>query len=434
MIPDLIANVFNYILSLDWERNLRVFWLFFIFDVPRYVIPDVMVFIHDTARRLWPDRREQAFLREISMRPPLVSVIIPVLNEEKTIAWTIKSLREQTYRNIEIIAVDDGSTDNTPDICTKLASNDKKFRYLRFSDRAGKSAALNYGLRFAGGKYVVFVDSDTTFDRDSIVNIIKTFSDPRVGGVSGNVQPRNGKVNLLTTLQHIEYLFSISVGRRIRAWFGILPIISGAFGAFRRDLIALETIGGHEPGPGNDSDLTIRVRKQGYKIAFAPEAVCLTNVPERFDKLIKQRWRWDRNLIKNRVRKHRDLFNPFSRNFMLRNTLSSIDSILSHVAIAFLTVAYLIDVSIHFPHVLVFLLAINLVLYTGAEFLELMIAIALSRRWEDLRLVPYLPLFHPFKMLLKVFRLIGYGQEFIFSYSYRDPFAPPKVRERMIRW
>jgi len=433
MVSSFFADVIYYVLSLDWDRDIRVLWLFFLFDVPRYVVPDFMILVYAMYRRIRPDSREARFLSQLTRRPPLVSLIVPVLNEEETIAWTIRSLKEQTYKNLQIIVVDDGSTDRTPQICARL-EQEKSIRYLRFAERAGKSAALNYGLKFATGEYVVFVDSDTTFDRDSMLNIIKTFADPEVGGVSGNVRPRNTGSNLLTTLQHIEYLFSISVGRRIRAWFDVLPIISGAFGAFRRELISLETIGGHEPGPGNDSDLTIRVRKQGYKIAFAPEAMCLTNVPEQFKALIKQRWRWDRNLIKNRLMKHGDLFNPFSKNFMLRNTLSSLDSIFSHLVIALLTVVYLVDMTIHFPHMLPFLFAVNLVLYFSAEVVELLIAVILSKRWHDLWYALYLPIFHPYKMMMKVFRLIGYSQELVFSFSYRDPFAPLKVRERMIRW
>jgi len=428
-----IGEALHYILSLDWDRNIRVFWLFFLFDVPRYVIPDFLVLGYETARRRWPSRRALAFESRVRRHPPRVSVIVPVLDEEETIAWTIRSLREQSWTNLQIIVVDDGSRDRTPDICRRLEQS-ARIRYLRFEERAGKSAALNYGLRFADGEFVVFVDSDTTFDRDAVFEIIRPFADPRIGGVSGNVRPRNRDRNLLTALQHLEYLFSISVGRRIRAWFGILPIISGAFGAFRRDLIRLERIGGHEPGPGNDSDLTIRVRKQGYRIGFAPAAMCLTNVPEQLDRLIRQRWRWDRNLIKNRIRKHRDLFNPFSKNFMPRNTLSSVDTIFSHVVIAGLTMVYLFDIVVNFPEIFFFLAIINLTLYFAAELVELLVAVLLSRRWEDLRYAAYLPIFHPFKMLLKIFRLIGYVQELAFTLSTRDRFAPPKVRLRMIRW
>jgi cellulose synthase/poly-beta-1,6-N-acetylglucosamine synthase-like glycosyltransferase len=310
----------------------------------------------------------------------------------------------------------------------------RRFRYKRFEDRAGKSAALNHGLSDAHGDFVVFVDSDTTFDRDAIANLIMPFADPRVGAVSGNVMPRNGDLNLLTALQRIEYLFTIYVGRRVRARFGTLPIVSGAFGAFRREIIAQESLGGHEPGPGNDSDLTIRVRKRGYRIAFAPEATCLTHVPEHWPGLVRQRWRWDRNLVKNRLRKHRDVFNPLSANFRLSDLLSFLDTIFFHVVLACLTLVYLADIIVNFREALPFLLLLNYVVYFTAEAVEFAAAALLSRRWTTLRSLAYLPLYNPYKMLLKLFRLIGYVQELFFRTSQRDRFAPAKVRRRMIEW
>lgn len=408
--------------------------VFFLFDFPRYVMTDIFIFFYEIADRFRKKKNVESFVLELKKRPPFVSVIVPVLNEENTIEWTIRSLKEQTYKNLEIIIVDDGSTDRTPEICKSL----KKLggvSYYRFSERAGKSAALNYGLGFAKGKYVVFVDSDTTFDRDAFFNLIKGFADPRVGAVAGNLRPRNTKRNLLTTLQHIEYLFSISMGRRFRAFCGILPVISGAFGGFRRDIVSLKTIGGHDPGPGNDSDLTIRVRKLGYKIAFAPEAICLTNVPETFYGLIKQRWRWDRNLIKNRLRKHRDIYNPFSKNFRLKDVVSSTDTIFFHVGFAVLTVVYLTDLLLNFPQILPFIFFTNYIMYFSSELFQLLLISILLRRWEDLLLCVYMPLFNPYKIIMKFFRLVGYAQELFFRYSYsRDRFAPFKVRQKMIRW
>jgi cellulose synthase/poly-beta-1,6-N-acetylglucosamine synthase-like glycosyltransferase len=435
MIPALLGEALSYMFNLQWEIALRMFWLFFLFDFPRYVLTDIYIFFYEIINKFRPRRWEKSFLLEMLERPPLVSVIVPVLNEQDTIEWTVRSLKEQTYKNLQIIIIDDGSTDNTPQICSRLKELEG-ISYFRFAERAGKSAALNYGLRLATGKYIVFVDSDTTFDRDAIFNLIKAFADPKVGAVSGNLRPRNAKKNLLTILQHIEYLFSISVGRRIRAHFGILPVVSGAFGGFRKEIISLYTIGGHEPGPGNDSDLTIRIRKLGYKIAFAPEAnaMCLTNVPETFSGLIRQRWRWDRNLIKNRLRKHKDVYNPFSKNFKLKDIASFVDTIFFHIILALISLTYLIDISLHYSQLLPLLLAINLILYFFAELIELLIVVLLSQRWEDLYLVIYLPLFHPYKLILKFFRIIGYFQEIFFHSSYRDPFAPFKVRQRMIRW
>lgn len=431
---DEIFSTLRYILNLSWDNQFRLFWFFLIFDFPRYVLSDFYIYLVDLYKNAFTNKeREKEFASYLLTTPPLVSVVVPALNEEHTIAWTVLSLKEQTYGNLEIIIVDDGSTDRTPEICRELLKLDGVSCY-RFSERAGKSAALNYGLGLAKGKYVVFVDSDASFDRDAIFELVMAFSDPEVGAVSGSLMARNRSRNLLTALQNIEYLFSIAIGRKERAHFGILPVISGAFGGFRRDVIDMESIGGHEPGPGNDSDLTIRVRKVGYRIAFAAKAVCLTDVPENFTSFIKQRWRWDRNIIKNRLRKHDNVFNPFSANFRLSDVVSFLDTIFFHLLLGTITLIYLADMYINFREIFVYILLINYFIYVISEFAELMIVFASSKRVEDLKSIVYLPLYNPYKIVLKFFRITGYVQELLFYYSYRDRFAPLKVRLRMIRW
>lgn len=427
-----LQNALDYVLSLEFERLLRVFWFFIIIDFPRYFVTDVWVLLLDRFRNKQVEA-DKAFAFRLKNDPPLVSVIIPALNEQDTIAWTIRSLQEQSYPNLEIILVDDGSTDKTPAICRKLARTGH-ISYYRFAARAGKSAVLNYGLKFARGEFIVFVDSDTTFDRDAIFQLIRWFADPKVGGVAGNLRVRNFGTNLLTALQQLEYLFTISVGRRIRTELGILPIISGAFGGFRRELISVKTMGGHEPGPGNDSDLAIRLRKKGYRIVFAPDAFCLTNAPEKLWGLIKQRARWDRNIVKNRLRKHKNVFNPNSANFRLRDVVTFVDSLLFHMVLSFITVIYLIDMSVNYPRYLPVLLLINFCLYFSAEVVELIIAVLLNRKRQDLALMLFLPLFNPYKLLLKLVRVFAYFQEFFFRYSVRDTFSPYKVRQSMIKW
>jgi biofilm PGA synthesis N-glycosyltransferase PgaC len=436
MILSHVEDALAYLGSLHWTALVRMCWFFFLFDFPRYVLTDLYILLCELVGMPRRARLKRRFRAMLESGCPLVSVIVPALNEESTIRLTVHSLLEQDYPNVEVIVVDDGSTDRTPHICHAMARryDSVSFRYKRFEERAGKSAALNYGLSDARGAFVVFVDSDTTFDRDAITNLIMPFADPRVGAVSGNVMPRNADLNLLTSLQQVEYLFTIYVGRRIRARFGTLPIVSGAFGAFRREIIAQESLGGHEPGPGNDSDLTIRVRKRGFRVAFAPDANCLTHVPEHWPGLVKQRWRWDRNLIRNRMRKHRDVFNPFSANFRLSDLVSFLDTIFFHLVLACVTVVYLVDITVNFREALPLLLLLNYTVYFAAELLEFGAAVLLSGRWTTMAALLYLPLYNPYKMLLKFFRLIGYAQELFFRASRRDTFAPAKVRRRMIEW
>jgi cellulose synthase/poly-beta-1,6-N-acetylglucosamine synthase-like glycosyltransferase len=432
LTPTIFTDTLDYLFSLDSEGLVRVFWYFFLFDFPRYIVTDLFI-LSSEMRTRFRSSRNTDFQLQLRESPPLVSVIIPALNEEATLSWTIRSLQEQTYRNLELIIVDDGSTDRTPEIGRQLARL-RHVQFYRFSRRAGKSAVLNYGLKFARGEYIVFVDSDTTFDRDAIYNLVERFCDPTIGGVAGNLRVRNAKRNVLTNLQQIEYMFTISIGRRVRTRLGILPVISGAFGAFRRELISLETNGGHEPGPGNDSDLAIRVRKMGYKIVFESDAVCFTNVPDNVYQLVKQRSRWDRNLIKNRLRKHKDVFNPFTENFRLIDLITFADSLFFHFVLSFVTAFYLLDLAINYARFLPHLLFINFCLYFCAEVLELIIAVILSNRREDFGLMLYMPIFNPYKLFIKLVRVKSYCQEIFLRTSYRDPFAPYKVREQMIKW
>ncbi|RMF85319.1 MAG: glycosyltransferase [Nitrospinota bacterium] len=406
------------------DRFARMFWAFIFLEVPRYLLTDFYVLFQVLLRR---ERRPlDAELTDF----PLVSVILPALNEEQTIAYTIRSLLHQDYPNLEIIVVDDGSTDQTPEICQNFA-NQGLIRFFRLQTRQGKSAALNHGLKAARGEFIVFMDTDSTLDRHAIRNLIPYFADERIGAVSGTLRVRNPHVNLLTKLQTIEYLISIMVGRYFRGAMGILSIVPGAFGAFRRDLLA--RIGGHEPGPGNDSDLTIRTRKLRKQVAFAPTAICLTNVPHNLRRLIKQRMRWNRNIIRNRLRKHKDTYNIFLAHFSLSNLVSFVDTIFFAVFLSLVWLVYFIDIILHYPNWYTKILLINYFLHLSAKLLQFLIALIISeRKGEYISLVFYLPLFELYRMLfLKLIRIAALLQELFFRWSYRDPFAPEKVRNQI---
>ncbi len=428
---DRFGYLFDYLFGAGFDRTFRLFWHFFLLDFPRYVVTDLVLVAFLWAVR---SRRPEAGAGDaFAGQDPLVSVVIPVLNEAGTVMRTVESLQDQTYPRVEILFVDDGSEDATPDVCREIQRRFPNVRTFRMSERAGKSPALNLGARYARGEVFVFVDSDTTFDRDALAHLVRRLRDPRVGCVAGNVRVRNARQNLLTELQSVEYGFAIAVGRRVRAAAGTLPIVSGAFGAFRREVF--EAVGGYDPGPGNDSDLTAKFRKLGYRVAFAPEAVCMTNVPTRLGPLVRQRRRWARNLVKNRVFKHGDVFNPSGAAWRPENLLSSLDSVVFHVVLAFTSIAYLVDMAVNYPGILPFLLAGNYVLYFLAEGFEAAVVIGFSeRRSVDAWSLVYLPLFNPYKRLLKFVRALGYLEEIFTKGSYRDPFAPAKVRQRMERW
>lgn len=101
---------------------------------------------------------------------PLVSIIVPIYNNEKYIAVCVKTLLEQTYKNLQIILVDDGSTDSTYEMCSKY--QDERILLLK-KENGGASSARNYGLKFAKGKYIYFVDSDDYLNLDAVERLVQ---------------------------------------------------------------------------------------------------------------------------------------------------------------------------------------------------------------------------------------------------------------------
>jgi cellulose synthase/poly-beta-1,6-N-acetylglucosamine synthase-like glycosyltransferase len=418
------------LLGREPEVLLRFFWLFFLFDLPRHLLLSCFVFMEEI---FFSDngvcRKNR---REMTRRRPLVSIIIPAWNEQETISRTISSLEEQTWPYQEIIVVNDGSNDATPSICRELARRGR-IRYFSLRERSGKSAALNWGVRVSKGEFIIFVDSDTFFDSNAVENLIGHFNDPRVGAVAGNLKVANRRDNLWSELQSLEYLLNIGLGRRVRARLRILSVIPGAFGGFRTSLITAG--GGHDPGPGNDSDLTAKIRKTWARVAFAPDAVCFTRAPDNGYGFIKQRLRWSRCLISIRIRKHRSVFYPWNHNFSSTNLLAVGEPLFSHMILAGTTFLYVMDMAAHFPLVFPAVLLVNYLLYLFSGLLEALIAIALSkRRREDADGLLYLVLYHPFIWFHKLVRIAAYIQEIFFYSSYRDPFAPCKVRRNMESW
>jgi len=142
--------------------------------------------------------------------------MVPAHNEEKVIAQTIDSLLRQDYPNLEVIVVDDCSTDRTGEIAQNFASKGliKLVRLEKASD--SKARAVNYGIPFSRGEIIVTVDADTILEPSSIFELVEAFSNPAVGAVSGNIRVLN-RVNLLTRLQAYEYLVAMEAGRRFQA-------------------------------------------------------------------------------------------------------------------------------------------------------------------------------------------------------------------------
>ncbi|CAM3872931.1 bifunctional polysaccharide deacetylase/glycosyltransferase family 2 protein [Kibdelosporangium persicum] len=238
----------------------------------------------NTARRL---ARE----RELNPPPwysPPVSVVVPAYNEAANIVATVRSLLANTHMaDVEVIVVDDGSTDGTADLV--LALDLPGVRVIR-QRNAGKSAALNTGIAHATHDILILVDGDTVFEPETIGHLVQPMADASVGAVSGNTKVANRR-SLLGRWQHLEYCAGSNLDRQILNALQCIPTVPGAIGAFRRE--ALRDVGGISSQTiAEDTDLTIAITRAGWRVTYTPDARAWTEVPATLGALYRQRYRW----------------------------------------------------------------------------------------------------------------------------------------------
>ena len=412
------------------EGFIRIYWYYFIFELPRYVLLDYFVLAYFLYQRKFKNHDYREGKKKLWKEMPLVSIIVPGKDEGENYYRLIESLEEQTYQNFEVILVDDGSTDNSELIGRQLQKEGKIEHFLRNEVRGGKASAANLGLRYADGEIILHCDADCSLKKDALEKIlIPFFVDEKIGAVGGNLEVRNKDDSLCTALQTIEYYLTISVGRLGASTIGILRIISGAFGAFRKE--ALERVSGWDVGPGLDGDLTIKLRKLGYKTHFEYSSVALTTVPSTFSSLAKQRVRWSRSLIRFRFRKHKSIYYP-DKNFDLLNFLSLTENIFFSFVLTFLWFGYLFDIATRFSQSIFYILLMGIALYTVSKIFEFTIVIVLSEeRREKIKYYIFMPamVFYTGNFI-RVVRAWAYLKELIFRSSYKDSWNPAKTSQQ----
>jgi cellulose synthase/poly-beta-1,6-N-acetylglucosamine synthase-like glycosyltransferase/peptidoglycan/xylan/chitin deacetylase (PgdA/CDA1 family) len=231
-------------------------------------------------------RRRARGPRRETFLPP-VSVVVPAYNEAVVIARTVGSLAASDYPDFEVLVVDDGSSDGTAEIVESLEL--ARVRVVRRRN-AGKAAALNTGIGQTSGEVVVLVDADTIFEPETLRRLVRPFSDPAVGAVSGNTKVGN-RSTMLGRWQHIEYVIGFNLDRRMYEVLRCMTTVPGAAGAFRRDV--LESVGGVSGATlAEDTDLTLAIGRLGWRVVYAVEARAWTEAPSSLSGLWRQRYRW----------------------------------------------------------------------------------------------------------------------------------------------
>jgi poly-beta-1,6 N-acetyl-D-glucosamine synthase len=219
-----------------------------------------------------------------------VTVLIPAYNEEKSIQATIESVLKSDYKNIvEIIAINDGSKDNTAEIIKRLS---KKYSNVKLLDKknSGKADSINQALKIAKGELVVILDADSYICKDAIRKMIGYFDEEKVASVTGRILVHN-RTSYIERLQAVEYAV-IAFTRKLLEFIDGIWVTPGALSMYRKS--ALIKVGGFSTtNITEDVEITWRLIKNGYKIKMSLSAGTYTVVPTTLKKWYKQRIRWD---------------------------------------------------------------------------------------------------------------------------------------------
>lgn len=243
----------------------------------------------------------------LSEPPPGVTVLIPAHNEETVIVQTVTSVLLSDLTDIHVIVVDDGSSDKTLELLQSNFGRNAAVQIIHQVNR-GKAAALNNALSHAKTDIVVTIDADTEIEPDAIRHLLRHFSDPRVGAVAGNVKVGN-RSRWLTRWQALEYITSQNMEKRAFDLLNCITVVPGALGAWRKE--AIEAVGGITADTvAEDADLTIAIRRLGWRVTYDEYSVAWTEAPETAGALIRQRFRWTFGTLQS-FWKHSDtLFRP----------------------------------------------------------------------------------------------------------------------------
>src|SRR6059058_1522790 len=235
---------------------------------------------------------------------PHVAIIMPAFNEEAAIARSLRSLLAVDYPagKLEIVAIDDGSTDATLDELRAVeAEANGRVRVIAFPDNQGKRAAMAAGIRATDAEIVAFVDSDSVLEPDALRKLVQAFADERVGAVCGHADVLNLRESWLTRMQAVRYFVAFKVVKAAESAFNAVTCCSGCFSAYRREAIMPhldwwenQRFLGRPSTFGDDRSLTNCVLR-GWKVKYEAKAVSHTAVPDNFRQFMKQQMRWKRS-------------------------------------------------------------------------------------------------------------------------------------------
>ena len=269
---------------------------------------------------------------------PTVTFVVPAKNEEDNIAETIRRFAHVEYPKdkVEVIAINDGSSDKTFEnmvrVGQEIQSEIKRFEVVNWEVNRGKRAGMAEGALRAHHDIVIFVDSDSFVEPDSVRHLTKYFADPAVGAVSAHTDVWNKDTNLLTQMQTIRYFIAFKVYKAAESVFGTVTCCPGCCSAYRRrylDEFIMDWLNqrflGEQCTFGDDRSLT-NFMIQKYRAVYSAEAKAHTVVPDKFGKYMRQQQRWKKSWV-------RETF--IASSFMWKKNPVAAISFYSYVFLAF---------------------------------------------------------------------------------------------------
>lgn len=222
---------------------------------------------------------------------PPVSVLIPCFNEGENAEETISHALRLDYPEFEVIAINDGSRDNTGEVLDRLAARHPRLRVVHLAQNQGKAMALQAGSLLAKHEYLICIDGDALLDPHAAHWMVRHFvADASVAAVTGNPRIRN-RSTLLGRVQVGEFSSIVGMIKRAQRTFGRLFTVSGVITAFRRS--AVHRVGYWSPDMmTEDIDITWKLQRAGWDVRFEPNALVWILMPETLAGLWKQRLRW----------------------------------------------------------------------------------------------------------------------------------------------
>lgn len=240
---------------------------------------------------------------------PHVTVVVACKNEEASIRRTLQCVFRSDYPadKLDVIAVDDGSTDGTLLEMRRTALEHPLLRVISFERNLGKREAMAAGARAAHGEVLVYVDSDSFLRPDAIAKLASSFADPSIAAVCGHAEVQNARANLLTKMQEVRYYVAFRVVKAAESLFSAVTCCSGCLAAYRRSSVMevldhwlAQTFLGVPATFGDDRALT-RLMLKRYRVVYHSEAVCTTIVPESWNVFFRQQLRWKKSWIRENV-------------------------------------------------------------------------------------------------------------------------------------